>query len=220
MNWKIVMSFLAGVLTGAGVVYKVVERRFEAELEKRVKSVYETVDKKEQKLKELEDTLTAINKDNHEKAQANLNKPDPEEIVKSHKITAEYNNETPETEYTEYDKMYEPSDKDLVFEEASDDLDAGEVDVNNRSDIEYISATDYGDCEGYTNYIWTYTADEILLDDNNDPIQSAEMVDTLGHDWMDHFGEIDPDELNIRNHTLRLDVKIIPSQKNSYEFNR
>lgn len=211
MNWKIVVSFLAGVLTGAGVVYKVVERRFEEELEKRVKSVYETVDKKEQKLKELESTLTAINKDNQEKAQANLNKPDPEEIVKKHQ------NEAAE-EFTEYDKMYEPSDKDLVFEEAPDDLDAGEVDVNNRSDIEYISAVDYGDHEGYTNYIWTYTADGILLDDNNDPIESVEMTDTLGHDFMDHFGDIDPDELNVRNHTMRLDIKIIPSQKNSYEF--
>lgn len=214
IDWKIIVSFLAGVLTGAEVVYRVTERRFEEELEKRVKSVYETVDKKEQKLKELEDRLNVINKDNQEKAQANLNKPDPEEIVKNHK------NETAEAEFTEYDKMYEPTDKDLVFEEASDDLDAGEVDVNNMSNIEYISATDYGDCEGYTNYIWTYTADEILLDDNNDPIESVEMTDTLGHDFMDHFGDIDPDELNIRNHTLRLDIKIIPSQKNSYEFNR
>lgn len=214
IDWKIIVAFCGGVITGAEVVYRVVERRFAAELEKRVKSVYETVDKKEQKLKELEDRLNVINKDNQEKAQANLNKPDPEEIVKNHQ------NETAEAEFTEYDKMYEPTDKDLVFEEASDDLDSGEVDVNNRSDIEYISTTDYGDCEGYANYIWTYTADEILLDDNNDPIQSVEMVDTLGHDWLEHFGEIDPDELNVRNHTLRLDVKIIPSQKNSYEFNR
>lgn len=214
LDWKIIVAFCGGVITGAEVVYRVVERRFAAELEKRVKSVYETVDKKEQKLKELEDRLNAINKDNQEKAQANLNKPDPEEIVKNHQ------NETAEAEFTEYDKMYEPTDKDLVFEEASDDLDAGEVDVNNRSDIEYISTTDYGDCEGYANYIWTYTADEILLDDNNDPIQSAEMIDSLGHDWLEHFGEIDPDELNVRNHTLRLDIKIIPSQKNSYEFNQ
>lgn len=218
MNWKIIVSFLVGAATGAGIAYKIAEQRFDARMEERVKSIYETVDKKEQKLKELENTLNAINKDNQEKAKANLNKPDPEEIVKKH--IPEYSDGTTETEFTEYDKMYEPSDKDLTFEEASDDLDAGEVDVDNRSDIEYISATDYGDCEGYTNYIWTYTADGILLDDNNDPIESVEMTDSLGHDFMDHFGDIDPDELNIRNHTLRLDIKIIPSQKNSYEFNR
>jgi hypothetical protein len=214
MNWKILVPYLVGVATGAFVGYKIAEQRFEEKMEERINSIYETVDKKEKKLQELEDRLNVINKDNQEKAQANLNKPDPEEIVKSHQ------NEIAEAEFTEYDKMYEPTDKDLVFEEASDDLDAGEVDVNNKSDIEYISATDYGDCEGYTNYIWTYAADGILLDDNNDPIDPVEMTDTLGHDFMDHFGDIDPDELNIRNHTLRLDIKIIPSQKNSYEFNR
>ena len=208
MNWKCALSFLAGLAAGAGITYKLIESRYNQKMEERVKSIYETVDKKEKLLHEMEERLKAINEDNQAKSQANLNKPDPEEIVKKS-----------EKDFKAYDKLYEPENKDLSFEEASDDLDSGETDVNSRSDLEYISAEDYGATEGYSNYIWTYTADGVLLDDNNDPIEPVEMIDSLGHNFEEHFGELDPDELNVRNHTLKLDIKVIPSQKNSYEFN-
>ena len=207
MNWKVVVSFFLGAAAGAGLTYKIVEIQYNKKMTERVNSIYETVDKKEKLLMEMEARLKEVNDENQAKSQANLNKPDPEELVKKE-----------EKDFVSYDKKYQATEKDLSFEEASEDLDVDEKDIDNSADLEYISAEDFGEHADYKNYIWTYTADGVLLDDNCEPIGPVEMADSIGHDFESHFGEIDPDELNVRNHALKVDIKVIPSQKNAYEF--
>lgn len=71
-----------------------------------------------------------------------------------------------------------------------------------------IAPEEFNEIESYDSYEYTYyDGDNTLTDDNNWPIQDVD--NTVGDDFMTHFGEYEDDSVFIRNDRLRADIQIL-----------
>lgn len=78
----------------------------------------------------------------------------------------------------------------------------------NDKEFEYIKPSEYGEREedGYLTSEYTFYADGIVTDENDDPVENP--LDLLGESWYKHMGEYEDDMAYVRNHRLRLDFSI------------
>lgn len=74
-----------------------------------------------------------------------------------------------------------------------------------------ISPDDFGSFMDYEAIGLTYYADNVLTDENDEPIE--ELNDTVGEASLTHFGEYENDRVFVRNDRLKTDFEIIKSQE-------
>ena len=77
-----------------------------------------------------------------------------------------------------------------------------------------ISPNDFGDVD-YERISLTYYADEVLVDDNDEPINNIDEV--VGIDSLTHFGEYEADSVYVRNDRLKCDYEILLDQGKYYD---
>lgn len=90
-----------------------------------------------------------------------------------------------------------------------------ESDTKSRADeIPFvIPPEEFGELEdeGYDKTSFTYYADGVLADDNDEIVDDIE--GTVGSESLNHFGEYEDDSVFVRNHRLRTDYEILLSQR-------
>ena len=58
-----------------------------------------------------------------------------------------------------------------------------------------------------------YYADNVLTDEDDNPITSLEMEEMIGIDALDHFGEYEDDSVYVRDENNEIDYEILRSEK-------
>ena len=79
-----------------------------------------------------------------------------------------------------------------------------------------ISPEEFGEFGNVTKS-WTYYADSILADENDEIIN---MPENIIADALDHFGEYEDDCVHVRNENLEWDIEILRSEKFFSEINK
>ena len=70
-----------------------------------------------------------------------------------------------------------------------------------------ISPDEYGETDDYDLYSYTYYADKVLADENNEPIEDVDQ--RIGLESLNHFGEYGDDSVYVRNDKLKADYEIL-----------
>ena len=70
-----------------------------------------------------------------------------------------------------------------------------------------ISPDEYGEMDDYDLYSYTYYADKVLADENNEPIEDVDQ--RIGLESLNHFGEYGDDSVYVRNDKLKADYEIL-----------
>ena len=70
-----------------------------------------------------------------------------------------------------------------------------------------ISPDEYGEMDDYDLYSYTYYADKVLTDENNEPIEDVDQ--RIGLESLNHFGEYGDDSVYVRNDELKADYEIL-----------
>ena len=70
-----------------------------------------------------------------------------------------------------------------------------------------ISPDEYGEMDDYDLYSYTYYADKVLADENNEPIEDVDQ--RIGLESLNHFGEYGDDSVYVRNDELEADYEIL-----------
>lgn len=76
-----------------------------------------------------------------------------------------------------------------------------------------ISPDEYGEC-GYETISLTYYSDGVLADENDELVDNT--VETVGKDYISHFGEYEDDSVFIRNDSKKCDYEILRDYKSYY----
>lgn len=74
-----------------------------------------------------------------------------------------------------------------------------------------ISPEQFGDNEDYDQISFTYYADRILADENDEIIEDVET--TVGFESLSHFGEYEDDSVFVRNDERKCDYEILLDQR-------
>ncbi len=70
-----------------------------------------------------------------------------------------------------------------------------------------IAPEEFGEFEDYEKISLTWYADQVLADDDDEPVDEVEEV--VGSDALTHFGEYEDDSVFVRNDRLRCDYEIL-----------
>ena len=70
-----------------------------------------------------------------------------------------------------------------------------------------ISPDEYCEMDDYDLYSYTYYADKVLADENNEPIEDVDQ--RIGLESLNHFGEYGDDSVYVRNDELKADYEIL-----------
>lgn len=76
-----------------------------------------------------------------------------------------------------------------------------------EDEVYIIEPGEFGEKDGYEAITLTYYADQVLTDENDDPVEDVE--DTIGTESLDHFGEYEDDSVYVRNDRLKRDYEIL-----------
>lgn len=80
-----------------------------------------------------------------------------------------------------------------------------------------ISPDEFGETQYFENKNWTYYADFVLVDEDDDIVVDYENI--IG-DALEHFGEFEDDAVHVRNENLMCDIEILKDEKTFAEINR
>lgn len=70
-----------------------------------------------------------------------------------------------------------------------------------------ISPDEFGEFDEYEQISFTYYADQVLADENDEQIEDVE--GTIGHEALTHFGEYEDDSVFVRNDRRKCDYEIL-----------
>lgn len=79
-----------------------------------------------------------------------------------------------------------------------------------------ISPDEYGDREGYDVKCWTYYADSVVTDEEDEIVWNPESI--IG-DALEHFGEYENDSVHVRNDNTGCDYEILKDEHTFTEIN-
>lgn len=179
--------FVVGAAAGSAVTWYVVKEKYRRLAEEEIEQIAEHYKNKEDKKEEEKEDLKVVE---------HYLETDELDGVKK-----EYTKRVKELGYDTEDVT--ESDEDLYT-----------VQVENGPDVVepfVISPDDLGDMPGYdVKQGWTYYADFILTDENDEVVTDAESI--IG-DALSHFGEYADDAVYVRNDNLMCDYEILKIEK-------
>lgn len=77
-----------------------------------------------------------------------------------------------------------------------------------------IPPEEFDECPGYDTFSYTYYADGVLTDENDEVV--VDVDDVVGEDFADHFGEYEEDSVFIRNDDMEADIEILKDERDYY----
>lgn len=72
-----------------------------------------------------------------------------------------------------------------------------------------IKPEDFDTIDNYDAVCYTYYADGILVDEDEDPLEIPEIATSIGLDFASHFGDYDENSVHIRNDMRHIDYEIV-----------
>lgn len=87
-------------------------------------------------------------------------------------------------------------------------------------DIYTINDAEFGEEDGYEQLTYTYYNDNILCDENDEPLSQNDILRTVGYDALENFDYEENDAVYVRNDILKTDYEILRDAreyKNVYE---
>lgn len=81
-----------------------------------------------------------------------------------------------------------------------------------------IPPTEYGEKDGYKKLSFTYYADSIVTDDNDDILENVNEV--IGFESLTHFGEYEDDSVFVRNDKFKTDYEILKDNQRYVDCHR
>lgn len=186
------VTFILGAAVGSAATWYLVKKKYEQLAQEEIDSVKEQFTYK----KNSEDTSTSEKdlNDIQETAKRATEKPS----------IADYAKELSKTGYTNY----------ATISNADDEDDSIEARANKKPYL--VSPEEFGEREedGYHVISWTYYADHILADENDELVEDIE--GSIGFESLNHFGDYEDDALFVRNDRLKADFEVLISAK-TYE---
>ena len=103
-------------------------------------------------------------------------------------------------------------------EEKEEDKDIKETEEVAVNSPYIIPPEEFGIDDDYTVVSLTYYADDVLTDENDEPIEDID--DVVGLDSLNHIGDYEPDAIHVRNDKYKTDYEILRSQMTYLEATR
>ena len=186
--------FVMGAAAGSLITWKLVDEKYKKLADEEIASVVEHFKNKidEEKREKLVNELKA-------------------------EMTIEEPEEEPNKEVEEYKEVVD--DLGYSKEEKSDE---DECIVVTEQAIDYIAPytiapEEFGEVVAYDTKSWTYYADDVLVDENEQIVSDPESI--IG-DGLTHFGEYEDDSVYVRNETTECDYEILKHEKTFSEINK
>ena len=182
---KNLLYFVTGAAIGSVVTWKLIEKKYKDLADEEIESVKETFKNRKQiKINDKETSEKFITK--YKDSKDNI-----EDIVSNEKYNIENKEEVDdECNYTI-------------------DVDEGVEFVNPH----IITPEEFGEYNEYKIKTLIYYADNVLTDEDDNPITSLEMEEMIGIDALDHFGEYENDSVYVRDENNEIDYEILRSEK-------
>lgn len=178
---KQIIAFVLGATAGSLITWKLLERKYKQIADEEIESVREYYRGRDKAFEQLEDDKKRID----DIFDRNLKEQYVEEKTSYNKLVT--------------DLGYASDDATLV------------VDQGDESIAPYVIAPEeFGDMPGFDTESWTYYADGIVANDDNEIISDLENI--IG-DGLEHFGEYEDDSVCVRNENLRCDYEILKHNK-------
>lgn len=182
---KNLLFFVAGAAIGSIATWKLIEKKYKDLADEEIESVKETFKNRKQiKINDKETSEKFITKYKDSKDKI-------EDIVSNEKYNIENKEEVDdECDYT--------------------------IDVNEGVEFvnpHIITPEEFGEYNEYKIKTLIYYADNVLTDEDDNPITSLEMEEMIGVDSLDHFGEYEDDSVYVRDENNEIDYEILRSEK-------
>lgn len=81
-----------------------------------------------------------------------------------------------------------------------------------------IRPEEFDTLDNYDAVCYTYYADGVLVDEDEDPLEIPEIATAIGLDFASHFGDYDEDSVHIRNDLRRIDYEIVRDLRKYGDF--
>lgn len=115
-------------------------------------------------------------------------------------------------EYEDHTKSVAEYAKQLSQEGYTDYSAQKEVANTSKDSIPYvITPEEFGEFDDYDRISFTYYADHVLVDENDEEVEDIE--GSVGIDSLSHFGEYEDDSVYVRNDRLKVDYEILLDQR-------
>ena len=183
---KNLLYFVTGAAIGSVVTWKLIEKKYKDLADEEIESVKETFKNRKQiKINDKETSEKFITKYKDSKDKI-------EDIVSNEKYNIENKEEIDDDEYN-----------------YTIDVNEGVEFVNPH----IITPEEFGEYNEYKIKTLIYYADNVLTDEDDNPITSLEMEEMIGIDSLDHFGEYEDDSVYVRDENNEIDYEILRSEK-------
>lgn len=180
-----VLMFILGAASGSLLTWKLIEKKYKQLADEEIEAVREYYKNKEK-----------INIDV---------KP-----VVAHKTGSWPTNKEESEENKEYEKQID----DLGYSIEDDGSIYVEPKPSNFAPY-VISPDEFGDTQYYDTKNWTYYADFVLADENDEIVSDPESI--IG-DALAHFGDYEDDSVHVRNESTECDYEILKNEKTFSEI--
>ncbi len=81
-----------------------------------------------------------------------------------------------------------------------------------------IKPEEFDTLDNYDSVCYTYYADGVLVDEDEDPLEIPEIATSIGLDFASHFGDYDEDSIHIRNDLRHIDYEIVRDLRKYGDF--
>lgn len=81
-----------------------------------------------------------------------------------------------------------------------------------------IRPEEFDTLDNYDAVCYTYYADGVLVDEDEDPLEIPEIAIAIGLDFASHFGDYDEDSVHIRNDLRHIDYEIVRDLRKYGDF--
>ena len=190
-NVKTMLGFIFGGIVGSGLTFVFLKKKYDKMYEESVSSamkVYSEV------LEKLKDYTKEGEGDEESELLAKLNreKPDLSESAKDVAKNHEY------VDYRNISHGLEP-EKNRIIDPLIEEPDY----------IQYIEPQFFGEYPDYGQSFFTHYADGVLEDQDHEIMDHNDILDTVGIDYEDHFGEFEDDSVHVRNDRTKCYYEIL-----------
>ena len=184
---KSIIAAIGGAIVGAGVAYIFVKKKYSIVIDELSDQVNDFIVPVPEEV--TEDNIVVVDSDMDKK-------------IKPPSYDTSYNNVV---EKTGYNDMFKDKEKPASKK-------SGER-KKKVADIEYIDPVTFGDDKDYDTLTFTYYADGVVANEDNEEIADYEIISLLGENFEDHFGEYEQDSVNVKNNKTKTYYEVLKDDR-------
>lgn len=184
---KSIIAAISGAIVGAGIAYIFVKKKYNVIIDELSDQVNDFIVPVPEEV--TEDNIVVVDSDMDKK-------------IKPPSYDTSYNNVV---EKTGYNDMFKDKEK-----PASKKSGGRKKKV---TDIEYIDPVTFGDDKDYDTLTFTYYADGVVANEDNEEIADYEIISLIGENFEDHFGEYEQDSVNIKNNKTKTYYEVLKDDR-------